>query len=175
MVTLTSAGLEGFFEKVGEQGPSATRPASNGCPTWIRTMTRRVKVACAAITPSGTELWKGHAATCVVAVKAGNRTGKRVNQTLTKPSVVLLAVTRTREDARYPCGVFRTCGSTRSRSQLRSWFESKLHATQAGRVRTQARLDNFRGRLLQQHVLHRTPGRNHRQNVFGVGHDDVGR
>ncbi len=27
--------------------------ASNGCPTWIRTRTRRVKVACATITPSG--------------------------------------------------------------------------------------------------------------------------
>ena len=29
--------------------------APNGCPTWIRTMTRRVKVACATITPSGSD------------------------------------------------------------------------------------------------------------------------
>lgn len=42
-----------------------------GCPTWIRTMTRRVKVACATITPSGSDEWKGHAAAARTAVKAG--------------------------------------------------------------------------------------------------------
>lgn len=36
-----------------EQAGSAS--ASNGCPTWIRTRTRRVKVACATITPSGSD------------------------------------------------------------------------------------------------------------------------
>lgn len=46
--------------------------ASNGCPTWIRTMTRRVKVACAAITPSGSDEWNGHAAALFSPVKAGN-------------------------------------------------------------------------------------------------------
>ncbi len=31
----------------------------SGCPAWIRTMTRRVKVACAAITPPGKEVSEG--------------------------------------------------------------------------------------------------------------------
>ena len=48
--------------------------ASNGCPTWIRTMTRRVKVACATITPSGSDEWKGHAAALRTTVKAGKKT-----------------------------------------------------------------------------------------------------
>ena len=43
-----------------------------GCPTWIRTMTRRVKVACATITPSGSDEWNGHAAALRTPVKAGN-------------------------------------------------------------------------------------------------------
>lgn len=55
--------------------------ASNGCPTWIRTMTRRVKVACATITPSGSDEWKGHAAALRTAVKAGKK--------LSAPPVVL--------------------------------------------------------------------------------------
>ena len=54
-----------------EQLPNDRR--KTGCPTWIRTMTRRVKVACATITPSGSEVRKGHAASRVAAVKAGNR------------------------------------------------------------------------------------------------------
>ena len=45
--------------------------ASNGCPTWIRTMTRRVKVACATITPSGRKLRKGHGAVQLDVVKNG--------------------------------------------------------------------------------------------------------
>lgn len=48
------------------------RSASNGCPTWIRTMTRRVKVACATITPSGKKVRKKHVAGPLVTVKAGN-------------------------------------------------------------------------------------------------------
>ena len=48
------------------------RSASNGCPTWIRTMTRRVKVACATITPSGTGGAKE--APSPVGVKGGNQT-----------------------------------------------------------------------------------------------------
>src|SRR5690606_14547029 len=44
---------------------------SNGCPAWIRTMTRRVKVACATITPPGSGGRKGYAAARVVPVKAG--------------------------------------------------------------------------------------------------------
>jgi hypothetical protein len=46
--------------------------ASNGCPTWIRTMTRRVKVACATITPSGSEVRKGDGAVRSVSVKDVN-------------------------------------------------------------------------------------------------------
>jgi hypothetical protein len=34
-------------------------------------MTRRVKVACATITPSGSDEWKGHGAAPGTAVKAG--------------------------------------------------------------------------------------------------------
>ena len=37
-------------------------------------MTRRVKVACATITPSGSDEWKGHAAAAETVVKAGNVT-----------------------------------------------------------------------------------------------------
>ena len=43
-----------------------------GCPTWIRTMTRRVKVACATITPSGSEKENGYGALRDPAVKDGN-------------------------------------------------------------------------------------------------------
>ena len=49
---------------------SANLLPQSGCPTWIRTMTRRVKVACATITPSG----KGAAkeAPLPTRVKSGN-------------------------------------------------------------------------------------------------------
>lgn len=46
-----------------------------GCPTWIRTMTRRVKVACATITPSGSEVRKENGAPPAALVKAGNTLG----------------------------------------------------------------------------------------------------
>ena len=51
-------------------GLSANLLPQSGCPTWIRTMTRRVKVACATITPSG----KGAAkeAPLPTRVKSGN-------------------------------------------------------------------------------------------------------
>src|SRR3954466_5430148 len=49
--------------------------ASNGCPAWIRTMTRRVKVACATITPPGSGVRKGHGAAWGVAVKSGKSAG----------------------------------------------------------------------------------------------------
>lgn len=42
-----------------------------GCPTWIRTMTRRVKVACATITPSGSEVRREHGAARTAPVKVG--------------------------------------------------------------------------------------------------------
>ncbi len=61
-----AAGHEPFDElKVDDK-----RSASNGCPTWIRTMTRRVKVACATITPSGSDGRKGHGALFWGLVKA---------------------------------------------------------------------------------------------------------
>src|SRR5262245_46935600 len=46
-----------------------------GCPTWIRTMTRRVKVACATITPSGSEVRNDYAAPPSVSVKVGKYDG----------------------------------------------------------------------------------------------------
>ena len=44
----------------------------DGCPTWIRTMTRRVKVACATITPSGKKVWSEQGASLDAPVKDGN-------------------------------------------------------------------------------------------------------
>lgn len=49
------------------------RSASNGCPAWIRTMTRRVKVACATITPPGSR--SGRKKPCALR-------GSRVEKTL---------------------------------------------------------------------------------------------
>ena len=55
-----------------------------GCPTWVRTMTRRVKVACATITPSGSEMRKAHAAAHVVSVKSGNGRAQRRSERSTR-------------------------------------------------------------------------------------------
>ncbi len=47
------------LESVSRPQAMSKQSASNGCPTWIRTMTRRVKVACATITPSGKRAVEG--------------------------------------------------------------------------------------------------------------------
>jgi hypothetical protein len=77
----------------------AQRAASNGCPTWIRTMTRRVKVACATITPSGKKVRKGHAAPPVSAVKAGNGAKSLPVTEVPSPRFSLLHLERPRSGA----------------------------------------------------------------------------